>query len=1417
MTVIPSQNQPASVSNVTATAQAQFQHVPFSSGVTIVRPQQSIIPTVQTLQQAPRTLQQTAPTLQQTPPTLIQTPRGLIRLPQTILQNPQNLLQSSQTLFHNPLQSTQTALQQNLLQQNLLQAAQQTFQNTILLNGQAGSQLMPVLTPQHIAVQTPRSRAATVLATQPASATSTLSVSVAASTAPQVSAASSSEISTSSAESKPLKVSKTAVTSSYKPAVSASNPLATLSQMVGRLATTPSTGQQVQIAVPNPNGNGIILLTGNFKPGASSTALNTNQQNSPVAPGNQPVVAPNTVGIPAGVASQQQGFLSQNTSSNVLFLPPIMSQGHVLSGIHIQRPQLVDPAVAQGAAPPAAVQESLVPKEPPASIADNTYSESKTRQVCAATADTLEPAPNVVSKPRQSPPKRMQSLLKHQQSSLKTNEAQYSALKARLSSTKPQQSVTETTSDSRGNSAVSLGKEGGETSGEVGNSNQYCATPLNLLSVSDKTVLDIAKLLLFEHQDMKEKGPVVLDDGRIFVPVVYTGPYTLRNAKVPAKQLVQVLPDCQWLKNKKKAKSDVVKKREDIKGAAGKAVEDGRKENDHSPVGKLDEEDKNKEEKDPYVPQTIFLPGDVVWIFLDRDGPKIFWKLEAVKRRILVLPLDHDLPVEAMRQMAEMLNRVKVKFLWGPPGLSQTGQDDDTVSVNKAHTRDSEGCKLNDYTPHSHKFESVKADTKVSKMEQILPKKNQPILPKGKPPNTPPPPLQIRPSNPSPMEVIKRTNTFMSIAPKGPPPARISSAQCLPAMPDTSIIKLDSEHQDSPQSSDSHNPSQSGSTSHSSEAEEQQGDGHSQGRCPEAAVTFDTSQSKQGEGRQRKKPQLTVMADASVVKRALESFVGVERIPLTDAQKPQLRACRVVVEKDGHPGTVTHTTEPNCEPEQTAQILQWKKRGRKPKWLKELEQKDESERMLKDVPGRSESASQQVCEVLAIEGEKKQEKRKRGRPRLKKEDKNLEASDSRFETSPSQKKRRRGQHAPSESEKSTTKETFGREEGGKTRRKRNSTSLKKIEWSDSDSDTESSDDEWESSYYALKRRRSNTKGKGKRRTMRSSIKVEPGEERLENSGDCREPGVWRSVRIFCKPKPDYCALDNQDYHLDEDLQLSVHFPGGKESENIIGAEMAGDEPDTVEQDSAVVKATSSATAKEVSPTAFSSRSLGKHAGFDVYVETADGMDDNEDDEGRLVIDDKHKEDTTGKPEESKDSAISADQFLHDHKGDFQLLVLKEATSSKAPEGGAKGHILYLCTVCSCFQSRSREELIAHLKQHYSGELTCKACRFSAASQQELLEHKALEHTGKPLYLCPVCQTPFFIQTVFQNHLKRHSVAITCKVCSAQFPNEGGLKEHMERDHTQEYVCHICNQRFVREDKVSLTLSVILLFLFSERV
>lgn len=1440
--------QPLPASSVVTTTGPQLQSVAVSGGVAIVQPQQSIIPTMQTLhqapqalQQAPQTLQQTAQTLQQPTQAFIQTPQGLIQVPQTFLQNPPSLFQSSQTLFHSPqslLQNTQSALQQSLLQQNLLQAqaqaAQQSFQSSLLLNGQAGSQLMPVLPPQHITVQTSCSGATAALTTQPATP-----VSVAESAAPTITTPASSE--TALVGSKPAERSRTVVTPLCKPAVSAPNPVTALSQLVGGISTTPTVGQRVQIAVPNPGGAGIILLTGNLKPGASIAEQTVNQQNSPAALGNQPVVTPNTLGIPSGIANPQQGFVPQNPSPNVLFLPPMMSQGHVLSGIHIQQPELVSPVTTPSPALQTAVQENLTPKETkspaqessPPSSADNANSKSKT----APATNAQNPSPKIVCEPPWFCPKPVRPRAKRQQLTPKRKGALSFA--------------ADIADNSSGSSTGSSRKEGGKnplsspattSCVKSSSSNLSSVVPRDLLS--DKTVLDIAKLLLFEDQKMKEKGPVILDDGRIFVPVAYTGPYTLRNTKMPPKQLVKILPDWPWLKMKKKTKSDGGEKKDDVKDLAERTLEENRqmeendgsppgrtleeaqkKENDHSDAGKTledskggndhsvaentPEEDRKKEENEPYLPQTITLPGDVVWIFLDKDGPKILWKLEGVKQQVMVLPLDYDLPVEAMKQMAEMLSRIKVDFPFGPLShcSSQASQGISDVCLEKALTLESDGHRWYNYTPFTQKLTGHKADLELlSKMEQILSKKNQPILPKGRPPNAPPP-LKVRPpSNPSAEEVLKRANTLMSITPKGPPPpALISAAQCVPATLHTSIIKLEPDRQDPPQCSDKHNLPQSGASLHSSQDVEQLHSGQGQGQRLEASVTFNASQSKGGERRQSDKPQLTVMADASIIKRALEAFVSLERIPLSDTQQRYLKSHRVTGERNREPRTLKRTADPSCDPKQITEAARQKKRGRKPKWLKELEQKNVSEHVLKDVPGSSESFSRQARgkQKLTMEGEHSE--KKRGRPQLKKEDEDFKPGDDSFGTvSASQQMRGKGQlrltnedeereydgrkqHEACESVESAEKMTTGRE--GERRRKKRKRLSQQINWSESDDD-EVTDAAWAG-------RKSSEKSGGKRRRTKSGLKMELEEEELDISGGGVEAGVRRSIRIFCKPKPDYWSLDSQDF-MDEDLDPDVHRTGDDELENIAGTAKVKGDPDTGKKNIDAVKAANSDATVEASPSAFGSRSLGKHAGFDVYVETAD---DKEDEEGRLIIDNKqNKEDTVREHGESEE--CTADQFLHKHKGDFEQIVMKDVKKNEDTGDGARGHILYLCTICGSFQSRSRDELISHLKQHHNGELTCQVCKFSAASRQELIEHEALEHTGKPLYHCHVCKTPFFSQTIFQNHLKRHNVAIACKVCSAEFPNEGGLKEHLEREHAQEYICHLCDQRFVSEDKVS---------------
>ncbi|XP_076462315.1 uncharacterized protein LOC143294680 isoform X2 [Babylonia areolata] len=295
-----------------------------------------------------------------------------------------------------------------------------------------------------------------------------------------------------------------------------------------------------------------------------------------------------------------------------------------------------------------------------------------------------------------------------------------------------------------------------------------------------------------------------------------------------------------------------------------------------------------------------------------------------------------------------------------------------------------------------------------------------------------------------------------------------------------------------------------------------------------------------------------------------------------------------------------------------------------------------------------------------------------------------------------------------------------------------------------------------------------------KRRNRKRPAVDSGVERPESgSSELSGKEVRRSYRILCRPKTDYKLKEHRYDYLEENGEVLTEVK-------------MGDAPRKAQRKT------------DSNPVVESKRTVPyfvkgyRRSGFDVYIDKGASLE-----EEHGTHDDNPDQDMEG-----SDDSLTDEQFLKVHSRHVKELVLKKAKALPDSKKRVEGHVLYLCVICGSFQSLSMNEITGHLKEHYSGELNCQTCDFRAAYKQELMEHEALEHTGKPLYHCDVCSTSFFSKAVFLNHVKRHKTSTSCKTCSVSFPSKQALQVHEEAQKKM-FVCHMCFTQFKNESTTRL--------------
>ena len=1334
-------------------------------------------PSLQTMQAVqPQTFLQLPQNQQQVLPAVIPNAASLLQVP----QNPPAQIQNTQSVPNN-----QTLLQPNLMQQNMfvLQPAPgNILQNSVLLNGQSGSGVLPVVCPQQIPVQIPNvlNTQAVVLplTTESGILSDSASTNVTASTSSAVQAAIGVSVTSQAVPSSKVHATQNVPASSIFPVTA-------LQQMVSAL-NPPPTGPLTQKVIPTPGGGGFNLQPPEL---CATAAQAAGVQRTQSSFGNKPVSV-TTTSTGATNPLQKACILQQSPATNIVFLPPVMAQGHILGGIRLQSPLPVNMVATSMSATNVSLTVPQITEKSPTAMSE-----------AAATVSNSSSSVTVPSSEGQPVTSACETVLLPRTVESETQRTDVSALTFNLIKEHSgcEMGSVDGRKESSGETNTEPSASGLVVSFKVRKYKSGRYMPVRCDYLTDKSLLSIAKLLL--SCQVSDQGPVVLQDGRVFIPVKYTGPYTPENHHLKPRPVF------------------------------GKAPHSGNAVNDFVAKKRGEGSQSNSE----FSILTLELQGKTVWMLLDKCGPKIiFDKVEDCSKQIMVLPLEDDLPREAQRQVAGMLKQAKVAFpgSHAPWILSypyDLGADEKQMGKNwKARRAPSlhrknlpilpkaEPPKLEPHKAGLLKTESSKAGPTKADQPKAGPSKEDPVSPpKAEPPKAGPSKVGRPRKNLFMVKVeelpksTKKGDTVQEKARKfvdSVPLSQCATLQptdqkcptelsCAPAQGPPPLFKPTPLYSVAGSTTQGKSGQNLQNTTDSHSAEPSQPDRRPPPLWEYKAISAaSTSQLDNSKESSMKKVQLTVKASSAVIKRALEAFVKLERLPPTDVLQKQLDAygssvvvkCEPYSEHESY-GIEKRAEEPYC----SADCL--KKRG--------FEVADTV-----PVTGFHMHMNNEDCDFT---------------PEV-----DFGSCDSTAISDPKKKRLANVLEGVKVKKEAVDESSFPAFEDGLSRKR------KVVKKSSSEGWSELGDDIC--AHSAAKCHRDNRIQDQKRKNMPRKVhgkKSEDSEEYFDvGSTFSSETGRRRSIRIFCKPKPDYGTLDsledcNDDEGSDPEAEIELapnakeqlyHSP--KSSRMNAGGRRAS-------KGSALNKAASSHVGKV---------SLGKHSGFDVYLETGESTDEDFEEGVDMDVDEEDmkasldnevnnegievciKTDETSEEENcsghlsinmddsSRDNANPnkdeepVGQVVAGHGKDFKQYIKKVAKRRKTT---GKDHE-YLCTVCSSYRSHTKEELIRHLRCHHSERLACGACCFRAASCQELIEHEALEHTGKPLYHCPVCQTPFFSHSIFQSHVKRHNT-FTCHLCGVlSFSSQEALDKHLEKDHAMTFTCRLCNQRFSEEDQVS---------------
>lgn len=122
------------------------------------------------------------------------------------------------------------------------------------------------------------------------------------------------------------------------------------------------------------------------------------------------------------------------------------------------------------------------------------------------------------------------------------------------------------------------------------------------------------------------------------------------------------------------------------------------------------------------------------------------------------------------------------------------------------------------------------------------------------------------------------------------------------------------------------------------------------------------------------------------------------------------------------------------------------------------------------------------------------------------------------------------------------------------------------------------------------------------------------------------------------------------------------------------------------------------------------------------------------------------------------------------------------------------------TTFECFACHETFNLGHMLKKHMSKmhlpvehSSICPTCGIST---QRLARHIASVHEIKEVQ-CHICHQIYSHPSRLTNHMRIHTLPVTCDLCPKRFPNIGSMRQH-RRYHTQEkpFACKYCGTRFI---------------------
>lgn len=140
------------------------------------------------------------------------------------------------------------------------------------------------------------------------------------------------------------------------------------------------------------------------------------------------------------------------------------------------------------------------------------------------------------------------------------------------------------------------------------------------------------------------------------------------------------------------------------------------------------------------------------------------------------------------------------------------------------------------------------------------------------------------------------------------------------------------------------------------------------------------------------------------------------------------------------------------------------------------------------------------------------------------------------------------------------------------------------------------------------------------------------------------------------------------------------------------------------------------------------------------------------------------------------------------------------------------HVLgdFPCNKCDKVFHR-KSDLYSHRASHRVVEIACEICGKLVKNNGRYNVHLASH--GPPKFQCPVdgCVKTYASASSFKYHVENEHEApknVECPMCNSVYPNQGKLKRHIQRSHTEpSFFCEVlgCGYKSTRKDYLKLHL------------